>query len=332
MTFDIHNHWLPELYIENARKKVYGESVTVEKRDDKEFLAFPSADGKNTAYMPIMSQYYDLEQRFEDMKEENLDMAAISNLPFTFHYGVDPKLAYDLHQMLNDKLADLVNKYPEKFKGLANVTLQDVGLAVKELKRAVKDLGLSGVQIGSNVRGDYLGDEKFLPFWEEANELGAVVLIHPIDVAGFDRMKDFYLRNLIGNLLDTTISASSIIFSGLFEKFNNLKICLSHSGGQLNFIAGRLDRGFEVRSECKTISNPPSYYLRSFYHDTITHHSKALEYVISVVGADRIVLGTDYPFDMGAYNIVDFIDGLQISNEDKELIKSKNIKNIFVDL
>jgi aminocarboxymuconate-semialdehyde decarboxylase len=178
--------------------------------------------------------------------------------------------------------------------------MQAPSQAADELRHAVRVLGLSGAQIGSNIAGKNLDDPELEPVWAAAAELGAFILLHPINVAGADRLSSYYLTNLIGNPLDTTIAAASLVFGGVLERHPTLKICLAHGGGFVPYQAGRFVHGWHVRAEPKSkLAKPPTESLKRFYFDTIVHSKEALAFLVGSAGADRVLLGSDYPFDMG---------------------------------
>jgi aminocarboxymuconate-semialdehyde decarboxylase len=208
----------------------------------------------------------------------------------------------------NDSLAAVVRQHPTRFHALGSVMLQDVPSAVRECER-IQKLGLRGVEIGSNVNGATLDEARFWPFYEAAEALDLAILIHPANVAGKERMADYHLRNLIGFPFDTTLTAAKLIFSGILDRFPGLRLCLGQAGGFLPYIVGRLDAGFHARPECRrNITQPPSAYLRRFYYDTIIHSPSSSRFPVEVVGSDRVMLGTDFPFDMGAISPVAEID------------------------
>src|SRR5437763_8960580 len=174
--------------------------------------------------------------------------------------------------------------------------MQAPKLAADELRHAMGKLGLRGVHIGSNVAGKNLDDPELEPVWATAAELGAFILLHPINVAGADRLSSYYLTNLIGNPLDTTIAAACLVFSGVMERHPQLKICLAHGGGFVPYQAGRLVHGWQVRTEPKRkLTKPPTDSLKRFYFDTIVHSKEALEFLVDTAGADQVLLGSDYP-------------------------------------
>jgi aminocarboxymuconate-semialdehyde decarboxylase len=220
----------------------------------------------------------------------------------------------------------MVKSYPDRFAAMATLPLQVPDEALKELARATGTLGLRGVEIGSHVGKRELGDEVFWPIYKALEDLNMPIFIHPHHVAGLDRLLDFYLNNLIGNPLDTTIAAAKLIFSGALEKYPKLKIILAHGGGQFPYIVGRWEHGYKVRPECKEkVRKPPMAFFKNFYFDTITHNPDALRYLVSIAGSDHVLLGTDYPYDMGDENPVQTVSQLtKIKAGDRQKIMREN--------
>jgi aminocarboxymuconate-semialdehyde decarboxylase len=270
-------------------------------------------------------------RRIADMEKMRLDLTILSIAPPHFYYNLERETAIAVTQRQNDRLAEVVRAYPEKFIGMATVPLQNVEAAAAEMERAVRDLNLKGVEVGSNIRGRYLGDPLFWPFYETVASLDVPIFIHPRDVAGSDRMKDFYFGNLIGNPLDTTIAAAHIIFSGVLDRFPGLKIILAHAGGQLPYICGRFRHGFNVRPECKEfIKTSPLDYVKKFYFDTIAHDADSLRFLISRVGADHVLMGTDYPYDMGDMDPVRTVEELtELPADQASKIMGENAASLF---
>jgi aminocarboxymuconate-semialdehyde decarboxylase len=278
----------------------------------------------------LRQQLQDPEKRIEDMDKAGIDQCILSIAPAQFFYNLEGQLAIDVSRKQNDQFAERVQKYPKRFTAIATVPLQNPEAAAKELERAVRELKLKGVQIGSNVRRTYLGDKKFLPFFDKAAELDVPTFIHPIDTAGAERLKEYYLPNVIGNPLDTTITAATLVFSGIFDRLPNLKIVLAHAGGLVPYNIDRWDHGFKVRPECKvSIQRPPSMYLRNFYYDTIAHGTESLRFLISRVGVDRVVVGTDYPYDMGDLDPLKTLKAANLSAEEWDKIVWRNTAALF---
>jgi aminocarboxymuconate-semialdehyde decarboxylase len=273
----------------------------------------------------------DPQKKIRDMDEKGIGLYVLSSTPFAFFYEVEDDLAVELARFQNDQLSEMVKKYPDRFAAMATLPLQVPDEALKELERAVKKLGLRGVEVGSHVGKRELGDEAFWPIYKALEEMNVPIFIHPHHVAGLDRLLDFYLNNLIGNPLDTTIAAANLIFNGVFEKYPGLKIILAHGGGQFPFIMGRIEHGYEVRPEPKEkVHQPPRAFLKNFYFDTITHNPDALRYLIAFAGSDHVLLGSDYPYDMGDSNPVQTVSKLSgIKAGDRRKIMRENAIALF---
>jgi aminocarboxymuconate-semialdehyde decarboxylase len=273
----------------------------------------------------------DPETKIKDMEERKLGFSVLSSTPFSFFYEVDASLSIELARFHNDQLAAMVKKFPGSFAAMATLPLQVPDAAAKELERAIKTLGLRGIEIGSHVGKRELGDQAFWPVYEILEKEDLPMFIHPHHVAGMDRLDSFYLNNLIGNPLDTTIAAANLIFSGTLERFPSLKVVLAHGGGQFPYIFGRLDHGYNVRPECKEkVKKSPRHFMKNFYHDIITHSREALQYLVSLAGVDHVLLGTDYPYDMGDHHPVDTVSALQgITEKDRQKILRDNAIALF---
>jgi len=286
----------------------------------------------NRGLMPALREpLRDPQRKIRDMEERKLAFSVLSSTPFAFYYEIEDDLAVELAQFQNDRLAAMVKQYAESFAAMATLPLQVPGAALKELKRTIDKLDLRGIEIGSHVGRRELGDQVFWPVYEVLEKEGLPMFIHPHHVAGMDRLQNYYLNNLIGNPLDTTIAAANLIFSGVLERYPNLKVILAHGGGQLPYIFGRLDHGYRVRPECKeTVHQSPRQFLRNFYFDIITHSQEALRYLISLVGSDHVLLGTDYPYDMGDLNPVQTVSQLPgIKAKDRQKIMRENAIALF---
>ena len=267
--------------------------------------------------------------KIDDLRKMGLDMTVLSIAPTQFFYNLQSDTALKVCRFQNDRVASLVTQYPDKFAGMANVPLQDEYAATMELERAIDELGLAGVEIGSNVNGMLLGSPRFLPFFEKASSLNVPIFVHPHNPTGMERMKDYYSMNIIGFPLDTTLTAGSLIFSGIFDRFPGLKIILSHAGGFLPYIVGRMEHAFITRPECNEMRKTPLEYLKMFYYDTISHGTEQLKFLLSMVGADHVLLGTDYPYDMGDMKPLESIRAVGLSVADEEKVVGRNAQLFF---
>lgn len=244
-------------------------------------------------------------------------------------YEVDPEESMSSCQIQNEAIASIVKRYPARVAGLGIIPLQNPGLAIQELERVMKS-GLQGVEIGTQVNGIYPGDARFRPFWEACEALGALVFMHPVEGGGRAEFKDYYMWNVIGNPMDTTIAAGHLILSGVMAACPGLKVLLAHGGGTLPYIHGRLDQGYYQRPEInRVISRPPTEYLRQFYFDTITHSAEALRFLVGVVGADHVLLGSDYPFDMGNEDPADLVRAAGFDSETESAILGRNAAHLL---
>ena len=336
MHIDMHAHYMPRNcvgLVDDAGRNYDGIKITRNAKGDEVALqeGIIIRNDKGQSAGPIVQKLCDLERRIKDMDATEVDMQIISAVPLSSSYRLDAEacLWYSRHQ--NNGIAQAVKDYPDRFLGMATLPMQAPDLAVAELDRAVNQLGLRGVEILSNVNGRDYDSPEFLPFFKAVAALDVPILIHPGQVAGADRMKDYYLRNLIGNPLDTTLAAAHIVFGGILDKYPDLKICLAHGGGYVPYQRGRWEHGYEVRPEGKlNISKPPSHYVSLLYFDTITHFPPALEYLISSVGADKVVMATDYPYDMGDATPVATVKSLKnVPDDDKEKILGGNVIRLF---
>jgi len=326
MKIDIHTHFAPrdcfDLIGEDG--KPFGASIVVDP-SGQEMLAFGGLK-----FGPVARQLYDPQTRLVDMNRMGVDMQAVSVPPTHLFYNMNADQGLRFSQKENDEIAELVKTYPGRFVGIANVPMQDIGKAVPELKRAVGQLGFKGVQINSNINGKNLDEPEFLPFFEAADVLDVPVFIHPHYVAGADRLGKYYLTNLIGNPVDTAIAAASLIFGGILERFPKLKFVLAHAGGCAPYIQGRWNHGYHhVWGTKYDLPKPPGEYFKKMYFDTIAHYQPALSYLASTQGADYLVMGSDYPFDMADMSPVGSVNQLGISPKDKSKIMGTNAERLL---
>jgi aminocarboxymuconate-semialdehyde decarboxylase len=308
-TIDVHAHILSEETIRLLQSEAPKVAPKLTDIDEQ----FGTLDVAGNVYRHFPRGGWDLERRLADMSASKVDVQVLSVCPQTFLYGQPPALAAAFARIQNEQLAKLAKARPDHFLGIATLPMQAPSLAADELRHAMRTLGLRGAQIGSNIAGKNLDDPELEPVWATAAELDAFILVHPINVAGMDRLGSYYLNNLIGNPLDTTIAAACLVFSGVLERYPSLKICLAHGGGFVPYQAGRFLHGWHVRQEPKKkLPKPPTDSLDRFLFDTIVHSKEVLEFLVSNAGAQRVLLGSDYPFDMGMPDGVLQVRGLSI--------------------
>jgi len=241
----------------------------------------------------------DFNENIADLKAAGMDMGVLQPTQTMFFYWAESSVAAELTRMVNESTAQGVRQHPEYFVGLATVPLQDVELAVRELTYAVRQLGLRGVVTGSNVNGSGFDEEQFQPFFEKVEELDVPIFIHPNNPAGTERVGKYYLANFVGYPLESTATAAQLVFGGVLDRYPKLKICLSHAGGVLPFLVGRLEHGQSVRPEAQEHCKYPfSHYLKNFYVDTITFRADTLRFVLEIMPEGHVFMGTDYPYDM----------------------------------
>jgi aminocarboxymuconate-semialdehyde decarboxylase len=316
-TIDVHAHILTEETIRLLQSEAPKVAPKLSDIDDQ----FGTLDVAGSVYRHFPRGGWDLERRLQDMAASKVDVQVLSVCPQTFVYAQPPAVAAAFARVQNEQLAKLVKARPDRFLAIATLPMQAPKLAADELRHAMRVLGLRGMQIGSNIVGKNLDDPELEPVWATAAELDAFILLHPINVAGMDRLGSYYLNNLIGNPLDTTIAAACLVFSGVLERHPSLKICLAHGGGFVPYQAGRFVHGWQVRTEPKkNLPKPPTDSLERFYFDTIVHSKDVLEFLVGNAGADRVLLGSDYPFDMGMPDGVLQVRGLSIPASDQTAI------------
>ncbi len=322
MIIDTHAHLYPEPYLDLIEAQGDKYPVQISRNDQgHRVLLF---DGRE--FFTFFPGFYDVEVRLADMKAAGIDFQILSVAP-PMVFWADSGLGLEICQVYNDELAAIVNTYPNKFAGLAALPLQDPSSALKELERAVKKLGLRGCLLGSNIRGHDLDEEQFESVFAILSELNVPAYIHPILPAGRERMRDYRLDVLLGFTVDTTIAAARLVFSGVLERYPNLKLVLSHLGGTIPFLWARLARGASRFEGAQSkISGDPEDYFRMFYLDSIGFAPEVLAYGAQFAGVKKIVFGTDSPF-FGSQNLRDCI---KVVNECKALT-SEDRKSILTD-
>jgi aminocarboxymuconate-semialdehyde decarboxylase len=319
MKIDVHAHYIPAKFFDTEG------NIKVTREGTQEVL-FNSARRTGAG-----KGIHDIDFRLKEMDAQCVDMHVLSVLPPLFCNHIEPSKAVAACRIINNAFAEAVSLHPRRFVAIADLPMQSPEDAARELERAVKDLGMKGAEICSNIDGKNLDDKSFAPFYAKMQELDVPVFIHPNNVLGADRLSRYHLGNLIGNPTDTAVAAASLIFGGVLKEFPRLKFYLAHGGGSCPYLRGRWEHGWRVRPEAKlNIQKPPSEYLPLLYFDSLCHSGPALNFLVETIGPERIMLGTDYPADMSDTDPVKTIASLpHLSDAEREMIHSGNAKKLF---
>lgn len=297
------------------------------------FMGQDSLDQNAVMFPTIKGALFNHEQRIEGMDAMGMDVQGLSTFVSEYGYWAPPSVAAEAAKMQNDHLAQAAADMPDRFELFgATVPLQDVDRAIAEMDRAVDDLGFKGLQIGGNVNGNNLDEARFRPFWQAVAAKGIPVILHPDGYQESHRFGDYFMTNCIGNPLETMVATNRMIFSGLFEELPDLKLVLLHGGGYLPFYTSRADHTWEVRPETRVHipDHPPSYYMKKLHYDTMVFQPKYLEHLVDVVGSDRVMAGTDFPFDMGDDDPLGLIDRTEgLSDDERVAMKGGNARALF---
>ncbi len=249
------------------------------------------------------------EKRLKDMDRMGIDIQAVSPGPQAYNYWLDPDLGREASRMVNDDLAALVATHPDRLVAMGTVPLQDARLAVAEMEYCVKKLGMRGIEISSHVNGTEISDKRLEPFWAKAEELGILIFLHPLGTTSADRLADHYFNNVIANPLEATIAVGYLVMDGVLDRHRKLKICVAHGGGYVSHYPGRMDHTYRARADGRVnIKRPPSEYIKRLYFDTVLFDHAQLTHLVKRWGADHLILGTDWPYDMAETDPVGFVE------------------------
>jgi aminocarboxymuconate-semialdehyde decarboxylase len=327
-SIDIHAHVVPRGLWQAAEAKTSWHGFRHEPGDG--LGSFLGGHGKRTGFTSPKVRFTP-EERLRDMDAQGVDVQVVSiHTPF-FGYHLDPAEGRQLAREVNDEIAALTKQWPTRFAGLATLPMQDVKLAIEELERAV-GLGLKGAELDTHVNGAQWDDATFLPFFKAAESMGAVLFYHPQPQHNFltDRIAKYGLFNSLGVILDDAIVVAILIAGGVLEACPDLRVCIAHGGGPACYAMGRMDRGWEGRRDAQKIPKPPSAYQKKLYYDTVVGSEKALRFLLDEVGADRVVLGSDWPFVPWHPSPVAWVQGLaSLSAEEKEKILWRNLEALL---
>ena len=320
LKIDIHTHILPENI--NAITDIFNDRrfLNMERLDSKHAML----NKNNQPFRKISCNCWDISQRIEDCSKSEVNVQVLSTIPVLFSYWSDSNDGLQLSQFLNDHIFNITTKHPKEFIGLGTIPMQDTDLAIKEMDRCINELQFPGIQIGSNINGSNLHEERFAPIFQHAERIGCSIFVHPWEMLGSSDITKYWLPWLVGMPAETSRAICSLIFGGVLEKYPALKFAFSHGGGAFPFTIGRIDHGFNMRPDLCAIDNPilPSDYIGKFYIDSLVHDKATLQFLINLMGYEKIALGSDYPFPLGEKIPGELIGSLDVSTDIKQRMLS----------
>lgn len=325
LTVDVHTHVKVPGAAAEARKHFSPEL------DPRSLYSSEETNALNRAYHEsVDDRFTDPQTRIRDMEKMGVDVQVIALAPPEYFYWLDEPTAIEVARTQNDRIADVAREWPHRFRGLGTLPLAHPKAAVAEAQRLHGELGLRGIEIGTDVVGKDLDDPSLDPVWEALAELGLVVVLHPAGFTEGQRLTDYYLVNVIGLPLSSTLAVTRLILGGVFERHPALRMLVVHGGGYLPFYSARTDHAFRHRPEMrKHIDRLPSEYLANLWFDSTVFSPDLLETLVRTYGADRVLMGTDYPFDMGQGNPIDFIGSTPLTDRDRAMILGENANKLF---
>ena len=321
MKIDIHTHIMPDKMPNWVQKFGYGEFIHLEHRNCKACMM-----KGDKLFREVEPNCFDAEVRMKEMDETDVNMQVLSTIPVLFNYWAKPKDGLETSRFFNDHIADTVSKNDKRFLGIGTVPLQDIDFAIQEMERCIIELKMPGLQIGSNINGENLGDKKFFPFYKRAEELSCALFVHPWEMMGETKMQKYWLPWLVGMPAETSRAICSLIFGGVLEAFPKLRIAFAHGGGSFPLTIGRIEHGYNVRPDLVAVDNAinPRDYIEKFWIDSLVHDPHAMKYIVDVMGEDKICLGSDYPFPLGEHHPGKLIEDMNFEMDVKEKLLFKN--------
>ena len=318
MNIDLHNHVVPPTVVDALAKNPERYGMGIEEKDGKRWF---NSHGRLAELAPV---FYDADAKVEWMDRNQLDIAAISVGPPIYFYWLSAEIGLEAAKLANDGIAQMVEKRPDRLRGMAHLPMQDPDAAIAELERVVREYKFKAVEVGTSIEGVELANPRFRKVLKTIEQLGCFVFTHPYQCLAQGGMGDYYLSNFVGFPLDTTLMVAHLMYSGALDELKDLKILLPHGGGFVPYQIGRFIHGFNVRPEPKTkTQTSPADLLRRFYFDALTHDPQAARHLINMVGADRVVIGSDHPFDMGPPDLMGAIDAIpELSATEREYVCS----------
>ena len=325
---DVHAHLTPQCFWRATDNG--GDWHTLRRERDAQGTEFALVGSQRQALPPRAR--WTPEERLADMDSLGVDVHVVSPYVGFYNYHLDTPVAVATSRATNDEIGEMVRARPQRFAGLGTLPMQDVKAAIAELERVMTRLGLKGAEINDHVNGRTLDEPEFRPFFKAAEQMGAVIFFHQsMETLVTARTRRYHLPNSIGNLVDRAVTFATLVHGGVMDECPDLKIVLGHGGGYTCYGIGRMDHAWKVRSEARVhVTQPPSTYLRRFYYDCIVYTEEALRYLIDTVGVDRVVFGTDWPYDMALDWPVSWILGMKsLSAEEKDAILGKNLERLL---
>lgn len=322
---DVHSHVIPETIVQAMRENpdLY-KTVIKGEGHARKFI-------RGTVEFDLIPEFYDADAKVESMDRKKIDVSVISPGPQAFFYGLGADQALKTAQIVNEGIAQMVAARPDRLRGMATLPMQHPDAAIAELERVVKEYGFKAVELGTAIGNDELAEPKFRPVLRRIQELKVVLFAHPNTQGSAGRLDCYYLTNLIGNPLDTTVMVGKLMFSGALDELPELKILLAHGGGFLPYQIGRFEHGSKVRPDTRAVTQTsPIEMFKRFYFDALTHSPEAIRHLINIVGSDHVVIGTDSPFDMGEEHPVERLDAVPgITQAEREDVCYRSAMNLF---
>lgn len=327
MRIDMHTHIIPPEWPDWRAQFGSGAWPRLEPHNDGTASMFMG----DKLFMRLDHRFWSVSPRLTDMDRFLVDMQVLSPIPAMACYWANAAANQVVARFLNEHIASVVAEHPDRFIGMATVPLQDPERAIEEIRHARESLGIRAVQIGTCPAGRELDDPLLSPFFQACQDLSVSIFVHPImPILGRERMDRYYLPNIVGNPMESTLAISRLIFGGVLDRFPKLKFCFAHAGGTFSFILGRVMKGYEVRPETRgLLSRPPSEYARRIYVDSLTFDAASLHLVIEKHGVERILMGSDYPFSLGDTNPVASIKEAKLDEQTEDLVWDKNVREFF---
>jgi len=311
LRIDIHSHIIPDKLPRFTEKFGYDGFIHLEHHRQ----GYAKMMIGNRFFREIEENCWSAERRFADMEKNHIDVQVICTIPVMFNYWAKAPDALETSRFLNDHIAAIAAKYPKRFAALCTLPMQDPQLAIQELERCMKDLNMAGVQIGSHINDWNLSAQELMPFFEACEQLNASLFVHPWDMMGTKNMQRYWLPWLVGMPAETSRAICSMIFGGVFERLPNLRVLFAHGGGAFAGTLGRIMHGFNARPDLVAIDNPypPTKYMGQFWVDTLVFDPTMLQHNINLFGANRVALGSDYPFPLGELNTGALVESMNLN-------------------